>query len=446
MAGLPNTVKLKRTFTPNNVPTTSTITAGELALNLNDGKLFSVIAPGGITTGVIDIVAHGIAGTTTTLTGAVTGSGITGNTITTTLSAIGTPGTYNLVTTDSSGRVSSGANVAMPIALGGTGLSSVGADGTVLTSYAGTAVWNAPAPSGNVYSAGTGITIVANVIAVDTTVVTTANIGANGTVLTSNGTSASWQTISTGTTYSAGTGLTLTGNVFAIDSSVLTTSSSIADSQLSSNIALVSQITSNVSAINSNITTINSEITSINANVDLKANIASPTFTGTVSGITASMVGAPSGSGTSTGTNTGDQTITLTGDLTGSGASSFSTTLATVNSDVGSFGNSTTVPTITVNAKGLITAVSTSTISASSGNISVTGGDLTLSGMTGTAITNATLATVNSNVGTFGDGYDVPVITVNAKGLITAISTQPVSGGGGGMSPQQVMARISLRV
>lgn len=39
------------------------------------------------------------------------------------------------------------------------------------------------------------------------------------------------------------------------------------------------------------------------------ATLASPTFTGTVSGITASMVGAPSGSGTSTGTNTGDQNL-----------------------------------------------------------------------------------------------------------------------------------------
>jgi len=40
-----------------------------------------------------------------------------------------------------------------------------------------------------------------------------------------------------------------------------------------------------------------------------KAPVASPTFTGTVSGITAAMVGAPSGSGTSTGTNTGDQDL-----------------------------------------------------------------------------------------------------------------------------------------
>ena len=54
--------------------------------------------------------------------------------------------------------------------------------------------------------------------------------------------------------------------------------------------------------------------------LDLKANIASPTFTGTVGGITAAMVGAPSGSGTSTGTNTGDsatpaETTTTIGTL-----------------------------------------------------------------------------------------------------------------------------------
>jgi hypothetical protein len=59
---------------------------------------------------------------------------------------------------------------------------------------------------------------------------------------------------------------------------------------------------------------------------------------------------------------TGNQTITLSGDVTGSGATSISTTLATVNSNVGSFGNSTTVPTFTVNAKGLITAASSTSI------------------------------------------------------------------------------------
>lgn len=49
------------------------------------------------------------------------------------------------------------------------------------------------------------------------------------------------------------------------------------------------------------------------AALNLKANLASPTFTGTVGGITAAMVGAPSGSGTSSGTNTGDQTAASLG-------------------------------------------------------------------------------------------------------------------------------------
>jgi len=42
-----------------------------------------------------------------------------------------------------------------------------------------------------------------------------------------------------------------------------------------------------------------------------------------------------------------------------------------------------------------------------------------------------TLATVNSNVGTFGNSSNAVQITVNAKGLVTAISNATISGGGG---------------
>ena len=38
-----------------------------------------------------------------------------------------------------------------------------------------------------------------------------------------------------------------------------------------------------------------------------------------------------------------------------------------------------------------------------------------------------TLATVNSNVGQFGSSTSIPVVTVNAKGLVTAVSTQSIS-------------------
>lgn len=55
---------------------------------------------------------------------------------------------------------------------------------------------------------------------------------------------------------------------------------------------------------------------------------------------------------------TANQTITLSGDVSGSGATTITATLATVNSNVGTFGDLTHVPQFTVNGKGLITAAS----------------------------------------------------------------------------------------
>ena len=89
----------------------------------------------------------------------------------------------------------------------------------------------------------------------------------------------------------------------------------------------------------------------------------------------------------------------LTGDIT-TAAGALATTLATVNSNVGTFASET------VNGKGLVTAA---------GNLT---GDVTTSGAA------ATLATVNSNVGSFTSAN----ITVNAKGLVTAAA----NGSGGG--------------
>lgn len=63
------------------------------------------------------------------------------------------------------------------------------------------------------------------------------------------------------------------------------------------------------------------------------------------------------------------RTESLTGDITGSASVdgsanwSIATTLATVNANVGTFGSSSAIPIVTVNAKGLVTAVSTASIS-----------------------------------------------------------------------------------
>lgn len=73
---------------------------------------------------------------------------------------------------------------------------------------------------------------------------------------------------------------------------------------------------------------------------------------------------------------------------------------------------------------------STATAWATARNLSLTGdATATLSAVDGTAAVSAalTLATVNSNVGSFGSTTEIPVVTVNAKGLVTAISTAPIS-------------------
>lgn len=126
-------------------------------------------------------------------------------------------------------------------------------------------------------------------------------------------------------------------------------------------------------------------------------------------------------------------------------------TLATVNSNVGSFGDSAHVAQLTLNAKGLVTAASSVGIAAplgaatgtlaigqlgagSSAQLLVTnsGGTaavwVTESGDVTLAASGAqTLATVNSNTGSWGSATAVATFTVNGKGLITAASNTSIA-------------------
>ena len=82
--------------------------------------------------------------------------------------------------------------------------------------------------------------------------------------------------------------------------------------------------------------------------------------------ITANLIG-----NASTSTNAINFTGSLAGDV---GGTQGATVLATVNSNTGSFGSSTSIPSFTVNAKGLITAASGSAVVAPAGTL--TGGTL----------------------------------------------------------------------
>ena len=73
----------------------------------------------------------------------------------------------------------------------------------------------------------------------------------------------------------------------------------------------------------------------------------------------------------------------------------------------------------------LVGNASTATTWETARNLSLTGdATATLSGVNGSSNVSATLtlATVNTDVGTFGDAVTVPTLTVNGKGLVTAIS------------------------
>lgn len=96
----------------------------------------------------------------------------------------------------------------------------------------------------------------------------------------------------------------------------------------------------------------------------------------------------------------------LTSDVTATGPGSAAATLATVNANVGTFQG------ITVNGKGLVTAASNQSYLTANQTITASG-DATGSGTTSLPLT---LATVNVDVGT----YTAATVTVNAKGLVTA--------------------------
>lgn len=138
---------------------------------------------------------------------------------------------------------------------------------------------------------------------------------------------------------------------------------------------------------------------------------------------------------------TGDATATLL-NVDGTTNVSAALTLATVNSNVGTYGSSTSIPVITVNAKGLITGVTTATISTSlsvgadsgvTDTVDLGVDTLTIAGGTGlsSVVTNNTV-TINLDStgvtsGSYGSATAIPTFTVDNQGRLTAAGTVAIS-------------------
>ena len=136
---------------------------------------------------------------------------------------------------------------------------------------------------------------------------------------------------------------------------------------------------------------------------------------------------------TLSGSNTGDQTITLTGDATGSGTGSFAVTLANTTVTAGSYGLAGSVPQITIDSKGRITAAANVAITPAAigaintNQLGVASGVATLDGagkLTTSQIPASLVGGMNYQ-GTWNASTNTPTITAGTgtKGYYYKVAT-----------------------
>ena len=329
------TILIKRS-TSTSIP--SALANGELAYSSQSGKLF-VGRPGG---GSGDIDAIGGKYYTDIITAATASNTAS-----------------KLVLRDSSGNFSAGTI---------TGTFSGNLTGNVTGNVSGTALSVTQAAQTAITSVGT-----LTALQVD-------NLNLNGNTFSST-------TGAVNITPAAGSAVVLDGTI-NIDAGVLTGATSISSTAFVGTLSTVSQpnITSvgtltalqvdNIN-LNGNVlssTTGNLSITPVSGStivLDGTVIVDAGVVTGATSITSTTFVGALTGNSSTATTLQTARNFSASGDLTapnvsfnGGAAVDLVTTLATVNSNVGSFGGTTAIPSFTVNAKGLITAASEVVISS----------------------------------------------------------------------------------
>jgi hypothetical protein len=258
--------------------------------------------------------------------------------------------------------------------------------------------------------------------------------------------------------FTAGTGLTLTGNQFAIaDDQLLPTQTGNNGRFLTTNGTVTAW--ADVPPPNDGALTLTVAGTGLSGSASFSANQAgNSTFTVTSNATSANTVGAIvardgsgnftagtitaalSGNATTATTLATGRTIAITGDLTytsgsfnGSGNVTGTGTLANSGVTAGTYGGNNSIPSITVDAKGRVTAASTVTPSGTYA-ISISGNAATAT--SATSATTATTATNANNIAITADtastgSFFVPYVSATTGNVAlqgTRLTVQPSTG------------------
>ena len=159
--------------------------------------------------------------------------------------------------------------------------------------------------------------------------------------------------------------------------------------------------------------------------------VTSNQFTGPLAGaVTGDVTGDVTGNADTATALATARAFSATGDITATGVSfdgtsavALSTTLATVNSDTGSHGSTTAIPVITVNAKGLVTAVTTAAVSTDLDIIGDSGTDtvnLVTDALTVEGTANQIVTAVTDNKITVGFATSPTINNLTATGTFTS--------------------------